>query len=44
MTELLGKPVGDSINEGLKAAIAELEGKGIVESGSLICDLILWEQ
>ena len=36
MTELLGKPVGDSINEGLKATIAELEGKGIVPTLAVV--------
>ncbi|SMC38598.1 methylenetetrahydrofolate dehydrogenase (NADP+) / methenyltetrahydrofolate cyclohydrolase [Oscillospiraceae bacterium] len=36
MTELLGKPVGDAINESLKATIADLEGKGIVPTLAVV--------
>ncbi len=36
MTELLGKPVGDSINESLKGTIADLEGKGIVPTLAVV--------
>ena len=36
MTELLGKPVGDAINESLKASIADLEGKGIVPTLAVV--------
>ena len=36
MTELLGKPVGDAINESLKAGIADLEGKGIVPTLAVV--------
>lgn len=36
MTEILGKPVGDAINESLKGNIAELEGKGIVPTLAVV--------
>lgn len=36
MTEILGKPVGDAINESLKGTIAELEGKGIVPTLAVV--------
>ncbi len=36
MTELLGKPAADAINERLKAQIAELEGKGIIPTLAVV--------
>ncbi|SEW35144.1 methenyltetrahydrofolate cyclohydrolase /5,10-methylenetetrahydrofolate dehydrogenase (NADP+) [Ruminococcaceae bacterium KH2T8] len=36
MTELLGKPAADAVNERLKAQIAELEGKGIIPTLAVV--------
>ena len=36
MTELLGKPAADAVNERLKAQIAELEGKGITPTLAVV--------
>lgn len=36
MTELLGKPVGDSINESIKPIIADLKSKGIVPTLAVV--------